>query len=181
MKTYPQGRVSHAKRLAYNASMLCAALAFSYLEAIAPISLVIPLPGVKLGLANLAVMLTFFCLSPVDAAIVSFARIAISALLFGSPVSFFFSLCGGALAYFSLWLSKPILKLGKISFIGVSVISSALHSFGQIVAASAVYGTGAWFYLPIILLASAPVGALVGQLLNILYPKTEKIIYENKK
>lgn len=181
MKTYPQDRARVARRLAYNAAMLCAALAFSYLEAIAPVSLLIPLPGVKLGLANLAVMLAFFCLSPGDAAIVSFARIALSALLFGSPVSFFFSLCGGALAYFSLYLSKPLIKRGKMSFIGASVISSALHSFGQIAAATMVYGAGAFYYLPIILIASAPMGTVSGLLLNILYPKTEKIINAKNK
>ena len=104
MKTSRQAKLGAARRLAYGAALLCIALAFSYLEAIAPISLVIPLPGIKLGLANIAVMLAFFCLSPIDAALVSFARIALSALLFGSPVSFFFSLCGGALAYLSLFL-----------------------------------------------------------------------------
>ncbi len=161
--------------------MLCAALAFSYLEAIVPISLVIPLPGIKLGLANIAVMLAFFCISPCDAALVSFARISLSALLFGSPVSFLFSLCGGMLAYFSLFLSKTLVKHEKMSFIGASVLSSALHGSGQIIAASIVYGAGAFFYLPVILLFGVPVGALVGWLLNILYPGTEKIINAKNK
>lgn len=169
--TYPQG-----KRVAYSAAMLLVALAFSYIEAIVPISLLIPLPGIKLGLANLAVMLTFFSISKYDAALVSFARIALSALLFGSPVSFLFSLSGGMLAYASMFLSKPILKCGKMSFIGASVISSALHGAGQILAAMLLYGTGALFYLPVILLCGVPFGALTGWILNILYPKTEKII-----
>ena len=181
MKTSRQAKLGAARRLAYGAALLCIALAFSYLEAIAPISLVIPLPGIRLGLANIAVMLAFFCLSPIDAALVSFARIALSALLFGSPVSFFFSLCGGALAYLSLFLSRPLVKNGKMSFIGASVISSALHGSGQIIAAAIVYGVGAWFYLPVILLFGAPFGALVGLLLNILYPRTEKIINANSK
>ena len=169
--TYPQG-----KRVAYSAAMLLAALAFSYIEAIVPISLLIPLPGIKLGLANLAVMLTFFTISKYDAALVSFARIALSALLFGSPISFLFSLSGGMLSYASMFLSIPILKRGKMSFIGASVLSSALHGAGQIFAAILIYGTGALSYLPVILLCGVPFGALTGWILNILYPKTEKII-----
>lgn len=176
MKISPQDKRGFARRMAYCAAMLCAALAFSYLEAIFPISLLIPLPGVKLGLANIAVMLAFFCLSPADAAIVSFVRIFLSALLFGSPVSFVFSFFGGALAYLTLFFSKMLLRRGKMSFIGASVLSSEAHSFGQIGAAMLLYGAGAFFYLPVILLASGAVGALVGLLLNILYPKTEKIL-----
>ncbi len=173
MTTYPRVK---ARRVAYSAAMLLAALAFSYLEAIVPISLVVPLPGIKLGLANLAVMLAFFCLSPYDAAAVSFARIALSALLFGSPISFLFSLSGGVLAYLSMFLTRPLIKRGKMSFIGAAVLSSALHGTGQIVAAVIVYSAGAWLYLPIILLCGVPFGALTGWLLNILYPKAERLI-----
>ncbi len=181
MATSSQGKGDMARRVAYCAAMLLAALAFSYLEAIIPISIIIPLPGIKLGLANLAVMLTFFCLSPYDAAIVSFSRIALSALLFGSPVSFFFSLCGGMLAYISIFASRELVKRGKMSFIGVSVISSALHGAGQIIAAVIIYGSGAWLYLPIILICGVPFGALTGWILNILYPKTEKILNAKNK
>lgn len=178
MKTYPQDKLRFSRRLTYAAAMLCAALAFSYLEAILPLSLIIPLPGVKLGLANLAVMLAFFCLCPADAALISASRIFLSALLFGSPVSFIFSLFGGALSYFSMFLTRPLIKHGRMSFVGASVVSSALHSLGQICAAALLYGVGAFMYLSVILIFGTFFGALIGLLLNILYPKTEKIINE---
>ena len=141
-----------------------------------PVSLLIPLPGVKLGLANLAVMLAFFVCSPVDAALVSFVRVLLSALLFGSPVSFVFAFLGGALAYGTLFISRLALRRGKLSFIGASVISSAAHGCGQILAAAVLYGIGATFYLPVLLICGIFTGAAIGAILNVLYIRTEKII-----
>ena len=164
------------RRLCADAALICAALAFSYLEAVLPVSLLIPLPGVKLGLANLAVMLAFFVCSPVDAALVSFVRILLSALLFGSPVSFVFALLGGAMAYGTLFLSSLAVRGGKLSFIGASVISSAAHGCGQIIAASVIYSFGAAFYLPVLLICGIFTGAAIGAILNVLYMRTEKII-----
>ena len=180
MKTSLRAKALFSRRVCYDAAMICCALAFSYLEAVLPISLLIPLPGVKPGLANLAVMLAFFTLSAGDAAIISFVRIFLSALLFGSPVSFFFSLLGGALAYTSMFLSRVLIKRGAMSFIGGSVLSSFLHSVGQIIAACIIYGAASLWYLPVILFAGVPFGAVIGLLLNILYPKTEKMINAKK-
>lgn len=180
MKTSLRAEPSFSRRVCYDAAMICCALAFSYLEAVLPISLLIPLPGVKLGLANLAVMLAFFSISSVDAAIISFVRILLSALLFGSPISFFFSLLGGAVAYLSMFLSRIAIKKGVMSFIGGSVFSSACHAAGQIAAACLIYGAPSFWYLPIILFAGVPFGAVIGLLLNLLYPKTEKIINAKK-
>ena len=166
----------NARRLCADAAFICAAMAFSYLEAVLPISLLIPFPGVKLGLANLAIMLAFFASSPIDAAAASFIRVLLSALLFGSPVSFFFAFLGGAFAYCTMFLSKIAVKSGKMSFIGASVISSAAHGCGQILAASVLYGAGAALYLPTLLICGTVTGTAVGAILNVLYKRTEKLI-----
>lgn len=158
------------RRICLNALLCAFAMMLSYLEVLLPLSALVPLPGMRLGLSNLAVTLVFVFLSPVDAALVSFVRILLMGLLFGSPTSFYFSAMGGAASFLLLLLMKLIGR--KCSFLGVSVLSAAAHNFGQIMAAVTLFGTSLIFsYLPILLLASLLFGGLVGILLNLLVPR----------
>ncbi len=169
-------------RLCLDAMLLGVALLLSYLEAILPLAVWLPLPGFKLGLSNILVTLVFVVLTPLDAAIVSLCRIAIMGILFGNAVSFTFSLCGGLLAYAGLWL---LAYLGRRWFgmIGVSVGCAALHNTGQLLAAVLWFGTGVILgYLPMLLLASVLFGGITGVLLALLVPrlshmKTKKIFH----
>ena len=70
------------------------AMMLSYLEAVLPLTPLIPLPGLKLGLANTVTVLVFALISPRAAAVVSALRILLMGLLFGSAVSLFFSAAG---------------------------------------------------------------------------------------
>ncbi len=172
----------NARRLTLDAMMLGMALLLSYLEAILPLSVWIPLPGFKLGLANILVTLAFVIISPLDAAMVSFCRIVIMGILFGNAVSFTFSLCGGILSYLGLWL---LASAGKrmFSMIGVSVGCAALHNTGQLLAAMLWFGTDAVFgYLPMLLLASLLFGSITGVLLcytvpRLLHIRTRKFLF----
>ena len=109
MQTTPQGNTA-IRRLCRNAALLVLAFALSLVEHLLPISLILPLPGVKLGLANVVITVVFFCGSPLDAAIISAVRIGLSALLFGSPVSLLFSALGDeigvSLVKFRIWSSE---------------------------------------------------------------------------
>jgi len=106
--------MSQVKKLSFSALMLGCALALSYIEAIFPMPSF--LPGFKLGLSNIAVMLTVFCAGPLSGAAVLIAKISVSALLFGTPISFAISLLGGIFAFAAYFL---FLRFGgkKISFI----------------------------------------------------------------
>ena len=162
---------SRTVRLARNAAMLSLAMIFSFVEHLLPL----PLPGIKLGLANLVITALFYLASPLDAALVSFSRILLSALLFGSPVSFFFSLCGGGLAYLAMALCRPFHQR-FFSFVGISVLSATGHHLGQIFAAVLLYGSGAILtYLPWLLLSGIVTGTLTGLLLNWLAPRWKKL------
>ena len=166
-----EGRV---RRLARDAALLCAALAFSYLETLFPLSLLVPLPGVKLGLANLLITALFFWYSPLDAGIVSALRITLSALLFGSATSFLFSALGGLFAYAVLWLCRLLLTR-FCSYIGISVLAAAGHQIGQIAAACLLFRASAPLaYLPVLLAVAAVTGGVVGVLLNLMAPRLEK-------
>lgn len=165
------------QRLCRNAAMVALAMIFSFVEHLLPL----PLPGVKLGLANVVITAAFYLISPLDAAIVSLIRISLSALLFGTPVSFFFSLAGGAFAYLVLVLCRPFYNR-FFSFIGVSVLAATGHHFGQIFAAAILYGSGVVLtYLPWLLLAGALTGTLTGALLNLLAARWKMISKRSQK
>lgn len=156
---------SPLKRLTFDAMLIGVAMMISYLEAILPLRFVIPLPGVKLGLANLAVMIAFFAYGASDAGAVSLARLLLTAMLFGNAASFLFSALGGLCAFCGLLLYKLVLKR-LLSPIGASILCAALHNTGQLVAAGILLSDAAVVaYAPIMLTASVFCGALNGILL----------------
>ena len=168
-------RVKHerTKRLCMDACLVAFAMMLSYLEAILPLQAIIPLPGFRLGLANVAVMATFCLFSPVDAACVSAIRILLMGLLFGSATSLYFSALGGLCSFLMLLLLRYVGK--RLSFVGASVLCAAAHNTGQIIAAVTLFGTGIVFsYLPLLLIASAVYGGVVGLLLNLMIPRLER-------
>lgn len=155
---------SSAKRAAYGGLFTAAALLFSYVESLLPLQLFIPIPGFKLGLANVCVMLAFFYLGAVDGLLITFAKCGLTALLFGTPVSFWFSLGGGVLAYCFLLIAKFVIR-ENISFIGISVACAALHNIGQVCVFSFIFKDMAVFwYLEWLLPVSLLTGILTGLL-----------------
>ena len=161
---------SPAARAARGAVLVSAALLLSYLESFIPLGLLLPLPGFRLGLANILVTFIFFCLSATEAAIISAVRVVVMALLFGNPISFFFSATGAAFSLAGMYVIKSAIR-NKLSFWGISVISASLHNLGQLTAAVVLFGSAILSYLPALLFASAAFGSVCGVLLNIITPK----------
>lgn len=151
-----------AKRISVDGLLIAVSLILSYLESIVFFDALLPIPGIKLGLANICVMLAFFKTGPVDAAFISLLRVAVSALLFGTPVSFMFSLFGAVLSYLFLVFAKYVLR-ESVSFIGISIACAALHNIGQVAAASLLFGEATVFsYLAILLPVSLLTGGVTG-------------------
>lgn len=161
-------KMSRARRLALDGAMLCVALALSYLESILPVWTVIPLPGVKPGLANIVVVLLVRRGYVADGAAVSFARICLSALLFGGPVSFLISLSGGAAAFSAFCLCT--FAFSKfVGPLGTSVLGAAAHNIGQLAAVSLLMSpSAAAAYLPVLLLVALFTGTITGIILILL-------------
>lgn len=182
MKTLSSDK--RVRRLAEDSALVCAALLLSFVEAVIPIA-ALPIPGFKLGLANIAILLTAYRCSVGDAAVVSLARILLTFLFFGSPTSLIFSLSGGILVVAVLTLLKLTKSSPKFSFIGISVLCAAAHNFGQLIAALALTGHAVLSYLPALAAASLIYGTLTGVILNALpdrlYNKSQstKVRYEN--
>ena len=90
--------LSRVKRLCADGMLCAAALILSYVEALFPVTAVIPVPGFKLGLANVAVMLAFFRLGAIDGVMISIVRVVIVGMLFGSAASVIYSIAGACAA-----------------------------------------------------------------------------------
>ncbi len=137
--------------------------------------IVIPIrvPGLRIGLANIITVLGIFLLTPAEAAAVLFIRVALSALLFGSPVSFIYSITGAVFAFAGmLFLSKR-----GFSVYGVSVFGAAVHNIAQIAAACVLVGSiYVVYYLPALIIAGVIAGLLIGFLSDVLIRKLGRFL-----
>lgn len=136
------------------------ALALSVAEGLVPLTILFPLPGLRLGLANLVTVYALVSLGGGEALLILLARCLLGALLGGNLSSLAFSLTGGLLAFAVEWL---LLRCPLLSVFGVCMAGAAGHNTGQILAAMVLMKTAApLIYLPALLLASAVTGAFTG-------------------
>ncbi len=151
--------------------IIASALILSYVESMLPSFSV---PGVKAGLANVAVVFALYALGGKNAAFVSLVRVFVVGVLFGSASSFVYSLTGAALSLFVMILSR---KTGLFSPLGVSVAGGVAHNIGQLAAAAVVMHTsGVFYYLPVLLLSGAVSGALIGLAGGILVERLDRFV-----
>ncbi len=146
------------KRLTALSLLVAVAMVLSYLESLIPP--LVAVPGVKLGISNIATVLTLYTLGAPAAAAVSIVRVALSSLLFGNAVSFIYSISGALLALLSMLLLR---RLPFFSEIGVSVAGGVAHNAGQIIAACIVMeNAGISAYLPPLVVSGTVAGVTVG-------------------
>ena len=150
----------NTKRLTTLAIMLSLALIFSYVEYLVPIPL--PVPGIKLGLANIVIVFALYKMSAKDALILSVLRVVLTMALFGNPAMAMYSLSGSLTSLLGMTLLK---KAGCFSLIGVSLSGGALHNIAQVFVAAFVSGTaGVISYMAILIPVGMAVGALNGMI-----------------
>lgn len=151
---------SPLRRLTRCAVLTALALALSVAEGLVPLTILFPLPGLRLGLANLVTVYALCCLSGREALLILLARCLLGALLGGNLMALAFSLTGGLLA---LAVMALLVRVPWLSLFGVSIAGAAAHNTGQILAAMAVLETRAPLaYLPPLLLCSLITGAVTG-------------------
>lgn len=135
------------------------ALAIYFVESLLPP--VVPIPGVKLGLANIITLLVLHRYSARDAAAVLLARVLLSALLFGQAMSLIYSLCGGLLCLLAMSLSSRLLRKSFPEL--TSVLGGIFHNVGQLLAAFLITAVpGVLVYLPYLLLSGTAAGLFTG-------------------
>ncbi|MHC1694349.1 MAG: Gx transporter family protein [Eubacteriales bacterium] len=133
-KDYKRMNPSHLT--AYSSMLLALSLIVAYIEGIMPLQAVVPIPGVKLGLANIVIVLAVLLVGYFPAFIVMVLRCVMSSLLFGSVTTLAFSLSGGLLSFAVSSLLIRLFFPRSLSLIGISVAGAAAHNIGQIAAAA---------------------------------------------
>lgn len=136
------------------------ALALSVAENQIPLTMAIPIPGIKLGLANIVTVFALYALGPAQAILILLARCTLGALFAGNMNALLFSLMGGMAAMGMMILLS---RLRALSVYGVSVGGAAAHNCGQVAAAVLTLGnTAPLYYLPVLLGVSLFTGAFTG-------------------
>lgn len=148
----------NTKRLATLSVIVATAIILSFVESRIPAFVAIP--GVKVGLANIAVIFALYKLGVGDAVCVSLVRVVLISLLFGSIMSLWYSLGGAVLSFSAMLAMKYLTPANTVS---VSLTGGVAHNIGQILVACLVLDTNVLlYYLPFLLLSGVIAGIAVG-------------------
>lgn len=151
-----------AKKISLCAVLTALALALSYCERFIPIQLVVPLPGFKIGLANIVTLVALALLKNRYAFGILIVRCVFGAVFGGGITGLAFSVCGGLLALLVMAAAK---KTGVFSVYGISILGAAAHNIGQTLAAMVLmHSVYVGAYLPYLLLLGVVTGFLTGSI-----------------
>ena len=147
-----------SKKISYYSVFASLAILMGYVEAVVQIP--VPIPGVKLGLSNIIVLLCMYVMGVKEAFYISIVRVVVSALLFRGFLGVWYSLAGAFLSYFTMIIAY---KLKNISVIGVSVVGGIFHNIGQITVAYFMLGRNVVIYLiPVLIISGVITGFIIG-------------------
>lgn len=161
-------------RAAYFGVFTALALMFSYIETMIPIQFGVP--GIKLGFANIMIVIMLYKSSAKEALLLSIVRIMLSGFLFGNLSSILYSIAGGVL---SLGIMTLLKKQGGFSVIGVSVAGGVSHNVGQLIVAMLVVETyQVGYYFPVLLVAGVLTGLGIGVVSQEVLKRIKNICFE---
>lgn len=147
-----------SRKVAFYGIFASLAILMGYIEFIIPSP--VPVPGVKLGLANVIVLIAMYFINNKAALSVSVIRVLVSSLLFGGFSGFLYSITG-ALVSFVVMVS--VKKIKSAGIIGVSIMGGVSHNIAQIAVAALVLQTvGLIYYIPALLVAGVITGVIIG-------------------
>lgn len=147
-------------RLASFGVFVALALICSYIETLIPFQ--IGIPGVKLGLANIVIVIALYRMPVREAFLLSAVRVILAGFLFGNLMSILYSLTGGVLSLAVMW---GVRHVKSVSIVGVSIAGGVFHNIGQLLAAALVVETyGVFSYVPVLLVSGLMTGLVIGLL-----------------
>ena len=156
----------NVRKLVYTSILLALALVFGIIDYFLPFPFV---PGVKLGLANIAILVCFFEVGILEAAFVDILKVFLVSLLSGKlfGIGFFMSLGGSTLSFLMMLLLHLLIK--KLTPVGISAVSALFHSFGQLlVFAIFTNNFASFYYFPLMGLLSLATGIFVGVIADLI-------------
>ena len=157
------------KKIAVLALAIALAMILSFVESQIPAFVAIP--GVKIGLANIAVVFVLYKLGWKEAVLISLVRVFMVSVLFGTAVSLFYSVAGAVLSLTGMVLLK---RTGLFSTVAVSVTGGVLHNVGQIVMACLLLETNVIvYYLPFLILSGVIAGVVIGVVAAIMVKRVQ--------
>lgn len=147
-----------SKNVAYYGVFAALAILMGYIESIIPLP--IPIPGIKLGLANVIVLIVLYYMDAKSAFFISLVRIMISGVLFGGFAGLLYSMSGALVSFLLMVAAK---KTNILSITGVSVLGGIGHNAGQIIVACIVVNnSNLLYYFPVLLVAGVITGVATG-------------------
>ncbi len=154
-----KNRIFTPKRMALNAILTAIALIIFVVELQIPSP--VPIPGIKLGLANIITLVAMFELGPIDALLILILRIALGGIFSGRIVSVLYSLAGGLLCYVITLVLRKVVTKQQLWV--ASVFGAVAHNIGQIAVAVIITQTPAVAsYLPILTVSGILTGLFTG-------------------
>ena len=158
-------------RVAHFGVYTALALIFSYVETLIPINFGIP--GVKLGLANLIIVVALYKMSLKEAYILSIVRVVLSGFIFANLFSIIYSLAGGLLSLSVMALLK---KTNQFSVLGISMAGGVFHNIGQLIMAIIVLESfNIAYYFPVLIISGVVTGLLIGIISNEMLKRLHKL------
>lgn len=149
-----------SKKISLYGILIAQAILMGYIERLIPLP--IQIPGIKLGLANIVVVMALYMLGNKHGFLISIIKAVVVGSMFAGPASIIYSMSGTLLSLLCMLVLK---KIKVFSIIGVSIIGSVTHNFGQIVIASIVIGsTKLFYYYPPLILSGIVTGYIIGYL-----------------
>lgn len=163
-------RNSKTYYMGYGAILTALAMIFSYVEAILPFSIAIP--GVKLGIANIVVVIALYKFGVRMALSINVIRIVVSGLLFSGAFGIFYSLAGGVLSFIAMLIIR---RFKCFSIVGVSLTGGVFHNLGQLLTAAFLVSNLKMFvYFPVLLFSGLATGIINGIVAGLVLEKLDK-------
>ena len=160
LRTENEHRTPPVKRVALIGILLAFTLIMGLVERMIPLDGMVP--GMRLGLANLAIVISLYALPTRDTLLLVVLKCLMMTIFSGSAIALLYSVTG---SLSSLIIMLLLIKMKNVSVIGVSVAGAAFHNLGQILIARFIFGSwGILMYLPFLLIIGTVSGIVVGYL-----------------
>lgn len=160
------------KRISYLGILLAFCLILGFLESILPLNFAVP--GIKIGLSNLPVVLCLYLFSPVEAFMLSIIKAVLNGFLFGNGSMLIYSLSGAMISALGMIMIK---KIKSVHLPVVSAVGGVLHNIGQLIVACFVIGvTAVLYYLPLLIVSGMVTGILLGVVGGVVLRPIKKVI-----
>ncbi|QFJ56239.1 Gx transporter family protein [Pseudobutyrivibrio xylanivorans] len=162
----------NTKKIAYLGLLIALAFVLSYIEVLLPLN--IGIPGAKVGLANIAIVVALYTIGSKNAFMLSIVRVILVGLTFGNLAMMMYSAAGAVLSFAMMYIGK---RTKKLSITGVSVLGGVFHNVGQIIVAMFVLETKQLvYYLPFLIVIGTISGVVIG-IISAMVSKRVKVAF----